>query len=174
MITAAQLRSIMPNAGIRADKFAGPLGVAMAEFGIDTPIRQAAFLAQIGHESGQLIYVRELASGEAYEGRKDLGNTYPGDGVRYKGRGLVQITGRVNYMACGDALGIDLLSQPQLLEETTNACRSAAWFWHKSGLNALADKGDTKAITKRINGGLNGYADRLALYNRAASVLGVV
>lgn len=172
MITAAQLLKIMPYAGQRrAATFIGPLAAAMSEFGISTPARQASFLSQIGHESGQLQYVRELASGEAYEGRRDLGNTMAGDGRRYRGRGLIQITGRANYVACGAALGLDLLGTPELLEQPVNACRSAAWFWKRNGLNELADAGDQVRVTRRINGGTNGLAERLALFEVAKRVL---
>ncbi|OEZ89639.1 chitinase class I [Janthinobacterium sp. HH106] len=162
---------IMPLAGRRATLFLAPLNAAMSEFSIDTPLRQAAFLAQVGHESGQLRYVRELASGTAYEGRVDLGNVVAGDGVRFKGRGLLQVTGRANYAACGVALDIDLLAAPQLLEQTTFACRSAGWFWQSRGLNRLADAGDQERVTRRINGGVNGLAERLALYQAARKVL---
>jgi len=171
MITLEQLRAIMPLAGPRAAVFLPALNEAMAGYGIDTPTRQAAFLAQVAHESGQLRYVRELASGEAYEGRADLGNTQPGDGMRFKGRGLIQITGRANYRACGAALGLPLEDQPALLEQVGPACESAAWFWQSRGLNALADAGDFRLITRRINGGINGYADRLAALERAQGVL---
>ena len=170
-LTLQQLINIMPNARARAGIFLPALNAAMAEFGITTPARQASFLSQVGHESGQLLYVRELASGQAYEGRKDLGNGQPGDGVRFRGRGLIQITGRINYAACGKALGLDLLAQPALLEQTVNACRSAGWFWQSRGLNALADAGDQVAVTRRINGGTNGLADRLALFAVAKRVL---
>ncbi|WP_238552200.1 glycoside hydrolase family 19 protein [Herminiimonas sp. CN] len=161
----------MPYAKSRIDTFAEPLNAAMMEFNISTKGRQASFLAQVGHESGQLRYVCELASGAAYEGRKDLGNTEPGDGIRYKGRGLIQITGRANYKACGDALGYDLVANPQLLESPVLACRSAAWFWRSHGLNELADAGDQTRVTRRINGGTNGLADRLALFKVASEVL---
>lgn len=172
MITLEELHRIYPYAGKRADTFIDPLNDAMAEFDISPHVtREMAFLAQIGHESGQLRYVQEIASGAAYEGRKDLGNTEPGDGVRFKGRGLIQVTGRANYAKCGDALSLPLLEQPELLEMPRHACRSAAWFWKSRGLNELADKGDFKLITKRINGGFNGYADRLAVFNRAQQVL---
>lgn len=173
MITIEQLKKIIPYAGPRAGVFLGPLNDAMAEAGIDTPARESAFLAQIAHESGSLRYVREIADGKAYEGRADLGNTQPGDGPRFKGRGLIQITGRANYRACSLALFGDerLLDHPELLEGVTPACRSAAWFWKSRGLNALADSGAFKAITKAINGGLNGYADRLAYYQRAKGVI---
>ena len=170
-MTPAQLRRIMPLAKHRADRFAGPLSRAMQDFEINTPARQAAFIAQLAHESGQLRYVKELASGAAYEGREDLGNTEAGDGVRYKGRGLIQITGRANYAACAAALGLDLVACPELLETTENAARSAAWFWHSKGLNELADKGDFRRLTKRINGGYNGYADRVEFWGRAQQVL---
>ncbi|WP_240317546.1 glycoside hydrolase family 19 protein [Janthinobacterium lividum] len=170
-VTLVQLLAIMPLARTRAVAFLAPLNAAMVEFGITTPARQASFLSQVGHESGSLRYVRELASGEAYEGRVDLGNTKRGDGVRFRGRGLLQVTGRANYAACGKALGLDLLAQPELLEQTVNACRSAGWFWQTRGLNALADAGDQERVTRRINGGVNGLAERLALYQAARKVL---
>ena len=170
-VTLAQLLGILPNARPRAATFLAPLNAAMVEFGITTPARQASFLAQVGHESGSLVYVRELASGKAYEGRADLGNVQPGDGVRYKGRGLLQVTGRSNYAACGKALGLDLLAKPELLEQTVNACRSAGWFWQANGLNLLADAGDQVKVTRRVNGGTNGLAERLALFAVAKRVL---
>lgn len=174
MITGTQLQSIMPFAKARIPSFVAPLNGAMHEFHINSPIRQAAFIAQIAHESGELRYVEEIASGSAYEGRKDLGNTQPGDGMKYKGRGLIQITGRNNYLECGKALGVDLVTQPEILETNDLACRSAAWFWASHGLNDLADKGDFERITKRINGGLNGYQERLVYHARAKMALGVV
>lgn len=175
-ITLQQLQKIMPYAGKRAGTYLEPLNAAMCEFGIDTPMRQAAFLAQLAHESGSLRYVRELASGDAYDtGRlaQRLGNTpeADGDGQRYKGRGLIQITGTDNYRDCGLALGIDLLAHPELLEQPDLACRSAGWFWQSRGLNPLADVGAFRAITRVINGGFNGYDDRLAYYERAKAVL---
>lgn len=177
-ISLLQLQRIIPNAGPRAGVFHGPLVAAMDEFEINTPVRQAPFLAQIAHESGSLRYVRELADGGAYEGRVDLGNVEPGDGPYFKGRGLIQITGRSNYAKCAEALGLPLLEQPELLEQPVNACRSAAWFWRSRDLNRLADEGDFLMISKRINGtnrktGLpNGWEDRLAFYERAKQVLG--
>ena len=173
VISYDQLVRIMPYAKQRADRFIEPLNVAMKEFDIDeNGLREAAFLAQIAHESGELRYVEELATGEAYEGRDDLGNLYTGDGVRYKGRGLIQLTGRGNYEECGEALGLDLIGCPELLEEPVNACRSAAWFWHSHGLNELADKQDFLRITKRINGGTNGWHERQKYYQRALEVIG--
>ena len=173
-MTADDLRHIMPLSGKLADLFAAPLTAAMAEFGIDTPRRCASFLAQVAHESGQLRFTRELwgptPAQRAYEGRVDLGNTFPGDGFRYRGRGLIQITGRSNFRQCGTMLGFDLLNNPELLEGPTLASRSAAWFWQKHGLNDLADKDDQVAICKRINGGTNGLKERLAFYDAAQKV----
>jgi len=173
MISFNQLVRIMPYAKQRADRFIDPLNAAMKEFDIsENGLREAAFLAQIAHESGELRYVEELASGSAYEGRDDLGNLYTGDGIRYKGRGLIQLTGRHNYEECGEALELDLVGCPELLEEPINACRSAAWFWHSRGLNDLADKQDFLRITKRINGGTNGWHERQKYYQRALEVIG--
>ena len=148
---------------------------AMDEFYIDFPQRQAAFLAQIGHESGGLRYTVEIwgptPAQSRYEGRKDLGNTEPGDGFRYRGRGILQTTGRFNYRRTGDALGVDLIAKPELLSTAELAARSAGWYWRINDLNKLADEGKFEAITKKINGGFNGYDDRLARYEAALSVL---
>jgi putative chitinase len=173
MMTLDQLQKIMPHAGARAAGYLDPLNRAMDQFDIRTPARQAAFLAQIAHESGSLCYTRELASGAAYEGRADLGNTQAGDGMRFRGRGLIQITGRHNYQVCSIALFGDerLLDNPMLLEAACDACRSAAWFWSWSGLNALADAGDFRRITRKINGGLNGLEEREAFYAAAKKAL---
>nr|WP_175725179.1 glycoside hydrolase family 19 protein [Burkholderia ambifaria] len=161
----------------RAVTWADPLSAAMALYAIDSVERQAAFIAQIGHESGHLVYTRELWGPtpvqQRYEGRADLGNTQPGDGSRYRGRGLIQITGRANYKSAADALALPLVEQPELLELPSSAALSAAWFWNSRGLNDLADAGDFEAITRRINGGLNGQADRLVLWESAKSALGV-
>jgi putative chitinase len=172
-MTPDDLAKIMPLAKPRIGAFFTHLCAAMGEFDINTPKRQAAYLAQIGHESGQLRYVREIASGDAYEGRADLGNFEPGDGVRFAGRGLIQITGRHNYHVCSQALfGDDRLVQfPELLEDPELACRSAAWWWSAHGCNELADSGDFVALTRRINGGIRGLADRTALHIAALAVL---
>lgn len=174
-ITEQQLLQILPNAGKRAGVFAPVLNTAMQRYQIVGNQRVAAFIAQIGHESGQLIYVRELwgptPAKSGYEGRKDLGNTEAGDGFKYRGRGLIQVTGRANYAACGEALGLDLINHPELLEQPQYACLSAAWFWATHGLNTLADAGSFDKITQRINGGQNGAADRRALFAKAQQVL---
>lgn len=171
-ITLDQLKAIYKEGDAkRISLFLEPLNKVIDEYEINTPQRLRMFLAQIGHESGQLRYVREIASGEAYEGRKDLGNTEPGDGKKYKGRGLIQITGKRNYVLASLALDLPLLENPELLEQPLYAARSAGWFWSNSNLNSLADLNLFKEITKRINGGYNGYADRYKLYQRAFDVI---
>ena len=174
-ITTQQLLQILPSAGAKAGVFAPVLNTAMQRYQIVGNKRVAAFIAQIGHESGQLVYVREIwgptPAQAKYEGRKDLGNTVPGDGFKYRGRGLIQITGRANYAECGEALGLDLINHPELLEKPQHACMSAAWFWASRGLSTLADAGKFDTITRRINGGQNGAADRQALYAKALKVL---
>ncbi|MFI8372667.1 glycoside hydrolase family 19 protein [Pseudomonas helleri] len=174
-ITVQQLLLILPNAGPVAGVFVPVLNTAMNRYQIVGSKRVAAFIAQIGHESGQLRYVKEIwgptAAQTRYEGRADLGNTQSGDGSKYRGRGLIQITGRANYKACGEALGLDLVNQPELLEKPLHACMSAAWFWATKGLSPLADDGKFETLTRRINGGVNGLADRQMLYARALKVL---
>ena len=186
MISAQQLQKIMPSATpARIANFIGPLNDTMEEFAITTPARQAAFLAQLAHESGSLRYVQEIASGAAYDHRADLGNTTPEaialselagttPGKHYKGRGLIQITGYTNYLACSRALCRDdsLVSNPAALERADLACRSAGWYWDSRRLNDFADAGQFETITRKINGGLNGQADRLAHHERAKQILG--
>ncbi|MEG2041733.1 MAG: glycoside hydrolase family 19 protein [Hafnia sp.] len=175
LITAQQLLQILPNAGKQAGVFAPALNSAMQRYQIIGAKRMAAFIAQIGHESGQLVYVREIwgptPSQVKYEEREDLGNNVKGDGSKYRGRGLIQITGRANYTACGKTLGVDLINQPELLELSQHAAMSAAWFWKQKGLNDLADAGDFEKIARCINGGLIGQADRLKLWAKALAVL---
>jgi putative chitinase len=159
----------------RATEFRPFVEAAMEEFGIDTPARQAAFLAQVGHESGGFHWTTEIwgptLAQSHYEGRADLGNVQAGDGFRFRGRGLIQTTGRDNYQRTGDALGVDLIAEPERLAEPELAARSAAWFWQSHGLNELADGGDIVKITRRVNGGTNGLDDRTALYEAAQAVL---
>lgn len=167
-LTVDDLRQVYREAPVtRLELFLDPLNEALKLAEISTTERLCMFLAQIGHESGQLRYTEELASGAAYEGRKDLGNTSPGDGVKYKGRGLIQLTGKANYTAAMLALDLDLLENPQILKEPHYAALVSAWFWKDRNLNSYCDKGDFKGLTQRINGGYNGMEDRTLLYKRA-------
>jgi len=171
-ITDQNLRDIMPNLpAAKRQLYLPHLNDAMREFEVATYLRASAFLAQLAHESAELRFFQEIASGKAYEGRKDLGNTQPGDGVKYKGHGPIQITGRANHAACVKALSLDLINKPTLITLPENAFRSAGWFWDTRGLNALADGRLFKAITKKINGGINGLADRQKYYDRALRVI---
>ncbi|RKH57592.1 glycoside hydrolase family 19 protein [Corallococcus aberystwythensis] len=171
-VTVEHLRTLMPRlAGARLKELLPHLNDAMSEGGINTPRRQAAFLAQIAHESAEFRYFEELASGHAYERRKDLGNTQPGDGARYKGRGPIQITGRTNYRAAGEALDLDLENNPTRAADPDVGFRTAVWFWNSRNLNKHADKGEFDAITRRINGGYNGKASRDSYYQRALRLL---
>lgn len=180
-VTQQQLQIVMPNARSQAGVFISALNTAMSHRNINTPKRIAAFLAQVGHESGQLQYVRELGRAQ-YLSKYDtgalavrLGNTPEpdGDGQKYRGRGLIQITGRDNYRQCSFGLFGDdrLLFLPELLEQPQWAAESAAWFWEQNGFNELADRDQFNSITRRINGGLNGLQDRLQLWARARAVL---
>ena len=172
MVTDDELRRIMPNcATAKRTEYLPFIQQAMQEFAITSYLREAAFLAQLAHESGELRYMEELASGAAYEGRKDLGNTQPGDGKRYKGRGPIQLTGRANYKKYGDLLGIDLTNNPTVAATKEVGFRIAGQFWKLNGLNELADQQKFETITRRINGGLNGQSDRVMYYNRAKQVL---
>jgi len=181
-LTYDHLRAIMPHAPPDLFRFVTPLNIAMDEFGIDTNVRRAAFLAQLAHESGSFRYMEEIASGAAYEGRRDLGNHEPEaiaaakdagttPGRFYKGHGPIQITGYYNHRDCGKALGLDLIHAPTQITLPVAGCRSAAWFWKSRNLNQFADAGQFEALTRRINGGINGLADRMAYLDRATEVL---
>ena len=198
-ITVQQLLQILPNASQVVGIFVPVLNAAMNRYQIVGVRRLAAFIAQVGHESGQLArlvenlnysadalrmtwpsrFDVELATAAARKPEQianiaygnRMGNTAPGDGWKYRGRGLIQITGKNNYRACGEALSLDLIAQPELLEKPQHACMSAAWFWASWGLNTLADTGSFSKITSRINGGQNGAADRQTLYAKALKVL---
>jgi len=180
-ISEQQLLRIMPNARRSAGVFVPAINAAAKRWQINTPKRMSAFLAQVGHESGQLQWTRELGN-NAYLAKYDtgplaerLGNTpeADGDGQLYRGRGLIQITGRFNYAKCSAALFGDdrLLREPQLLEQPEWAAQSAGWFWWINELNTLADQGKFTTITRKINGGQNGAEDRRALWLRASKVL---
>lgn len=173
-LTIEQLREIMPNLEqTKAEQYFPHLQAAMVEFEINTPLRIAAFLAQLAHESMELKHMQEIASGVKYEGRKDLGNTQPGDGARYKGRGPIQLTGRNNYRKAGQALGLELEKYPHLAAGLDVAFRIAGWYWLSRKLNGFADAGRFDAITYRVNGGWNGKEEREKYYKRAKIVLGI-
>jgi len=194
-MTLEQLQAI----GIDA-KWLEPLNNTFDKYQINTPKRQAAFIGQCGHESNNFRTLEEnlhyssnalmrvwpsrfpdndvaekyannpeKIANKVYSGR--MGNTEDGDGWKYHGRGLIQLTGKDNYKRCGDSMGVDLVNQPDLLLQTDYAALSAGWFWSKHGLNQLADLGDWVAITKRINGGIHGIDDRVARTNKALAVL---
>lgn len=185
VLTAEQLRAIMPR--LTAPKSAAYLPfltAAMREFAVDTPARAAAFLAQLAHESGQLRFMEEIWGPTDAQRRYEpvstlatrLGNSEPGDGRRFKGRGPIQLTGRANYRTFGNLLGVDLLDDPARAALPEVAFRIAGLYWSKNRLNALADVATAAAfrdITKRINGGINGLADRQAFYETARRVLHV-
>ena len=173
VVNAEQLKAI---AGKMSDKLIETYLPLINEYssygGVATPVRMSAFLAQILHESVCFAYTAEIASGEAYEGRKDLGNVHPGDGKKYKGRGLIQITGRANYELLAKEWNMpELVDNPDLLRVPIAAVKSAYWFWNKHKLNELADKHDFISITKKINGGTNGLAKRQAFYLKALTAL---
>ncbi len=183
-ITMEQLQHTVPFLPKNADVFIPYLNTTMERYDITTRQRICMFIAQLAHESGGFRYTKEIANGKAYEGRTDLGNIHPGDGMKYKGRGLIQCTGRNNYMECSKELFGDintLLVHPQLLETPQYACLSAGWVWNKMELNKYADLPDTwrskkhgyspfQYVTYLINGGQNGLADREAYYKRAKEI----
>ncbi|MDN7540270.1 glycoside hydrolase family 19 protein [Burkholderia cenocepacia] len=172
----------------RAMPWADPLSAVMALYAIDSPARQAAFLAQCGHECGRFQWLRELwgptAAQNGYEPpaakAADLGNTQPGDGFRYRGGGLIQITGRYNYRVMGQKIGIDLEGNPDQIVQPSVAAETSAQFWSDNALNALADVGDFLSISRAINLGNprstampNGMPDRLVLWNSCRAALGI-
>lgn len=201
LLTLEDLAAIMPNAGTNAIRFVGPLNVTMQLFDILEPRRVAAFLAQIAHESSELtqvtenlnysvqglraVFKRHFALQElekfahhpidianrVYAFRNGNGSEATGDGWRYRGRGLLQVTGRANYAHCGEALGLDLIEYPDLLIEPAYAARAAGWFWSSRNINACADKEDIVGVTRIVNGGVNGLDHRKAWYARAKEVL---
>jgi putative chitinase len=147
----------------RAAELALAANVHFPAYGImNSELRLAHFMAQLVHESGSFRYMEEIASGSAYEGRADLGNTQAGDGKRFKGRGPIQITGRANYRTFGRAIGIDIENHPEIAAVPSIGLHLALEYWKQRGLNNYADTDDVATITRKINGGLNGFADRKA------------
>lgn len=180
MLTEMQLRQIMPTlAAIRAEALLPFLNGAMAAYAVNNPARTAAFVAQLAHESGEFRWMEEIWGPTTQQKRYEppgelatrLGNSEPGDGQRFKGRGPIQITGRSNYRRFGQQLGIDLVARPELVATPAVAFEVAALFWKSNGLNELADAGDFVRITKRINGGTNGLAEREKYFDAAQAVL---
>lgn len=154
------------------DGLADAMEDLVSTFEINTDFRQQHFLSQCAHESDHFQTTREYASGAAYEGRKDLGNTVKGDGQRFRGRGLIQLTGRANYRAASNALQEPYVEQPELVERFPAAAIVSGWFWKTHGLNELADKDDVRAVTKRVNGGYNGLASRQVALANARTAIG--
>jgi putative chitinase len=202
MITVDILQSCLPQANPQAvELFAEPISNTCDEFDISTPERVAAFVAQCGHESGNLKYVKEnlnysaqglckvfpkyfntqnamqyernpeAIANRVYANRMGNGSEESGDGWAFRGRGLIQLTGKTNYEKCGQGLGLDLISDPMYLESPEGAARSAGWFWHVNKLNILADSGDIKTMTKKINGGFIGLEDRIKHYEHILHIL---
>ena len=159
--TAQELADLFPRAKPGILEAIDTVGVPLAH--LINPIRFAYFMAQCAHESAGFQYTKEVGSAKylsRYEGRRDLGNTEIGDGVRFCGRGVIQVTGRSNYAACGEWIGLPLLEQPELLEEPGPAVRSACWYWMTRKLNPICDAQNFTLLTRRINGGTNGMASR--------------
>ncbi|MCG8910745.1 glycoside hydrolase family 19 protein [Pseudomonas sp. DP-17] len=207
LIDEHQLLLILPDARAVAGVFLPALDAAMGDFGIDTPLRMAAFIAQVGHESAQLTrcveslaysaqrlaivwprcfrsadgsptalarevaYQPERIANLVYAGRNGNGDEASGDGWRFRGRGLLQVTGRSNYRSVGEGLAQPFVARPQLLAEPRWACRSAAWWWQRNGFNELADGARFEEITRRINGGVGGLDERVRFWRRAQEVL---
>jgi putative chitinase len=184
-------------------KWLKPLEDTFAKYDISTPARQASFIGQCAHESGNFKTLEEnlhykaeslmkvwpsrfttlevaqqyannpeKIANKVYGGRMGNGDEESGDGWKYHGRGLIQLTGKENYANCGSGIGVDLIGSPDRLLDPEYACLSAGWFWNKKGLNALADSQDYETMTKRINGGLIGLDDRKAKIAKALSILG--
>ncbi len=153
-------------------KILDSLETVFNKYQINTKIRQNHFLAQVLHESGNFFYKEEIASGDAYDTRVDLGNTpeKDGDGRLYKGRGWIQCTGKTNYTQASREFGVDFVKNPDLIEEYPYCALVAGWYWDRKNLNLFADKDDIKSITKRINGGYNGLEDRINKYNKCKQI----
>ena len=180
MVTDDHVRQIMPHLPqAKRAAFLPFLQQAMAEFEINNPLREAAFLAQIAHESGEFRFMEEIWGPTGAQRRYEppgpkaaaLGNTQPGDGKRYKGRGPIQITGRANYRAFGRKIGIDIERHPEAAAIPSIGLHLALEYWASRNLNELADADDCEGITRRINGGDNGIADRKVRLAKAKELL---
>jgi putative chitinase len=176
MTTLIQLAQVCTKAPLqRLAPLVSPYNDALPLAEVRTPLREAMWLAQLAHESGEFHWFEELwgptPAQRAYEGCERLGNTQPGDGFRFRGRGVIQLTGRANYAKAGAALGLNLVAEPEMASHHLVAFQIAAWFWKAHGCNAAADAGDVVACTRIVNGGTNGLASREAYYSRARAVL---
>lgn len=170
-VDAGALRHVAPWLTVKqAEVLGAALGEAFRRYRITTPARAAAAVAQFCHESAGFRTTTEYASGAEYEGRRDLGNTQRGDGVRFKGRGYIQITGRNNYAAVSRAFKHDFLTHPADLASPKYAALASCWWWYVHGCNSYADSGDFIGLTRRINGGVNGLAERQTYHARAKQV----
>lgn len=199
-MTPEKLAAVLDIPLARAEKWALPLSNSMAWFGIDALAHQAAFLANVAHETGMLTRTTEnlnysakrlmevwpgrfktLESTKPYAGKPEalanfvyggrLGNTQPGDGWKFRGRGLIQLTGRANYTEATEELGVDLLTDPDIVAAPSMAACTAGWFWSKRGISAKVDAKDYEGVCKAVNGGLNGLKERNALCRKAEGVL---
>ncbi|MCL2533649.1 MAG: hypothetical protein FWE39_05740 [Nocardiaceae bacterium] len=171
-VSLDELTRIVPQ--VAPQQLAGyiaPLNEALSRAAIDTPVRQAAFIAQLVVESDSFRTFEEYASGSAYEWRSDLGNVAPGDGERYKGRGAIQVTGRSNYESVSNYLGIDFIAHPELMSTPQNAFDTAAWYWQSRNLNAVSDTGSIESVSRIVNGGTHGLPQRIDSFQRALTVL---
>lgn len=169
---AAVLRRIAPEGKPEIVLgLAGALPAAIAKYDLSNRLRQAHFLSQWAEETAGYTHLTEEASGREYEGRRDLGDTQPGDGARFKGRGLCMLTGRSNYARLSKMLVVDFVAHPQIVATFPHALNVAAVFWRDHALNGFADRDDLDTITRRINGGLNGLATRRAYLARAKRAL---
>ena len=176
LLTEKQIRAMMPNAGARLTPHLPYIVPALEKAAIDTPLRMAAFLAQLAHESGEYRYMKEIwgptETQLGYEGRADLGNDEPGDGEKYAGLGPIQITGKRNQWAACTYLGIPAKDHKKLGTPEYGTA-GATWFWNSRKLSKLADRGWFRAITRIVNGGFNGWNDRLHYYQRNREILGI-
>lgn len=173
-LTTAILANICNNAQRNYGELVDSIQFVIDNYDLSTVNRVAMFVAQCAHETGRFRYVKEIGNDayfQKYEFRKDLGNVQPGDGVKFKGRGFIQITGRYNYTQCANAIGIDIVAHPELAETYAVAAQVAGWYWQVKKLNMWCDANNCKKVTKLINGGYNGLPQRLALYNRMKILL---
>ncbi len=178
-VDAQTMREVAPHFSgdlfIRQEAITSAVGAVLAEtlesYQIDTRLRIAHFLGQTCHESAGFRTTEEFASGERYEGRADLGNNEPGDGPRYKGRGLLQLTGRANYRELGKVLGVGLEEDPELAAEPVLSLKIACEYWTRKKINAACDRDDIVDVTRLVNGGSNGLEDRRGYTAKAKAAI---